>query len=417
MAQPTTVAASNGITFALYHAAAQVVVRLRSSDGTFSPDELNAATLTLPGYMTGGTMDNGLFVPGTAQSTVEFAKNVGENNNSTIALIQPQTIAAGDELVRIVAGATNPRTYNVRYDQAVEFRAGVTTYLNIDIKKSAVTLSAQVLDWEDGQEIDFVLQAITVGGTLDGTDDFFQDQSIRIYKLGASPETSDYSYTLQNGAYAWSQGTIYWDDQDPATMNLGAAYTLGLQGLPQSMAANVTTFPWTVPVDQSGGYQEYDLLLSHLYLDTPTVAHFVFTHVLSKVRVELEAGTGFEESELTGATVRLNNMYLSGTADLNTAQVTATGTKTATITPYTQTAGKVYSALVMPQALSATDPIVTVTLSGYPGETFTGVLSAGLTLQAGKEHVIRVTLNKTGISLYATVEDWTTGDSGNVIID
>ncbi len=417
VAQPTTVAASNGITFTLSHAAAQVVVRLSSSDGTFSTDELNAATLTLPDYLTGGTMDNGLFVPGTTQSAVEFAKNVGENNNSTIALIQPQTIAAGDELVRIVAGAANPRTYNVRYDQAVEFQAGVTTYLDIDMKKSAVTLSAQVLDWEDGQTIDFVLQAITVGGTLEGTDDFFQDQSIRIYKLGTSPEVSDYSYTLQNGVYTWSQGTIFWDDQDPATMNLGAAYTLGLQGLPQSIAANVTTFPWAVPVDQSAGYNVYDLYLSHLYLSTPTVANFVFTPVLSKVRVKLEAGTGFEAAELAGATVSLNNMYLSGTADLSAAQVTYTGAKSATITPYTETAGEVYSALVMPQVLSATDVIVTVTLPGYPGETFTGILSAGLTLQAGKEHVIRVTLNKTGISLYATVEDWSTGDSGNVIID
>jgi len=417
VANPTTVAASNGVSFTLSHAAAQVVVRVRSSDGTFSTDELNALTLSLPDYETGGTMDNGVFVPGTGTGNVLFARNVGENNNSTIALIQPQTIASGDELVRIVTAGTNPRTYNVRHNAAVVYQAGVTTYLNIDMKKSAVTLSAQVLDWTDGQSISFVVGGVTVTGELKDTDDFFQDKSIRVYKLGTSPQVVDYKYSLTNGRYAWTGSAIYWDEQNPMELNLGAAYTPNLQGLPGSIAANATTFPWTLPANQSGGYDVYDLLLSHLNLTSPQVANFYFTHVLSKVRVQLEAVTGFIPSELTGATVVLNNMYLGGTANLNTAAVAVTGNATATITPQTDTPSEKYSALVMPQTLSANTTIVTVTLPAYPGETFTGTLTAPLQLVPGKEHLITVELKKTGITLSATVEDWVNGDSGNVIIN
>lgn len=62
VATPVTQTASNGVNFQLTHPAAKVVVQLTSEDGTFDNDELAAMNLVLPQYVTGGTVDRGVFI-------------------------------------------------------------------------------------------------------------------------------------------------------------------------------------------------------------------------------------------------------------------------------------------------------------------------------------------------------------------
>lgn len=200
----TTVAASNGVHFTLHHAAAQVVVQLTSDDGTFSTTELESMDIILPNYFTGGTLSNGVFEPGTTTGNIAVAKNVGTNNNSAIALIQPQDRTVGSTVVQM---QYNGRTYTASYDQTIVFNAGVSTLLTIDMSKTAVTLSATVLPWEDGPEISMTASTVTITAEVGETDDFFKGKSIYLYYPANNPGANmplTYTYDQTTGSYAWT---------------------------------------------------------------------------------------------------------------------------------------------------------------------------------------------------------------------
>ncbi len=413
LGDPVTVSASNAVNFELSHAAAKVVVQLTSSDKTFTDTELQNLTITLPGYADGATFDKGVFSPGTGSGDITVAKNQGADGKSAIALIQPQTIGTGQTVVKL-DGASVVRPYEITSDNPITFPRNVSTILRIDLKKTAFQLSANVTDWEQGDSINLTLNAIQLDADLDDTGDFFRGKNITLYKLQPTLEEYVYSYLPYENGYSWTGTGLYWDDLQGSTLEMAAVY-YPYQN-PPTVNASSRSFTPILPADQTDGYQDYDILMSRVSVSTPQRVNFVFTHVLSQVRVELVAGTGFTSEELRGATVLLNNMAVNGTASLNTASVTASSDRV-TVTPHWDSAAGEFSALVMPVALPTTAPVVTVSLTGYPTTPFTGILTGGLTLQPGQSHLITVTLNKTGIQLKATVEKWNPGQNGNVIIE
>ncbi len=413
VAAPVQGTASNGVSFELTHPASQVVVQLISTDGTFSTAELAAMNITLPNYATGATVINGIFTPGTSTGNVIVEKNVGSSGNSAIAIIQPQTIATGTTVVTLTNPATG-RDYNVTHTAPIEYRAGISTVLQIDMSKTELTISANAITWQAGETINMVPTAITVGGTLDNTADFFRNRTIHVYKLGADFQSLTYSYLPGTTGYTWQGDQLYWDDQQLQPLNLTGVY-YPAQALIPNITGTITSFAWDLPEDQSGGYDDYDLMMNRQLLNSPSYVNFVFRHVLSKVRIEL-VSQEFTPAELSGAIVQINNVAIQGSASLNTAAVTAGSSRT-TVTPRTDTDGSVYSALVMPQTIAQNTPIVTITLRGYPNTPFTGTIQQNLTFVPGRENVITVTLRKTEIELSSTLENWQTGNSGSVIIE
>ncbi len=411
VATPVTVSASNGVAFTLSHAAAKVVVELKSTDKTFSSAELAAMDITLPGYITGGSMDTGLFVPGSTAADVTVAKGVGDDNNSAIALIQPQTIFAGATVVRL---NSTTRTYNATSTSPVLFEAGISTLITVDLGKTAVTLSARALEWEEGEAVNLVAGAIEVGGTLNSSDSFFTGKTIyiNVWENNAITFTVPYSYD----GTTWSGTPIYWDSYSGG-INMTAVYST--TGQP---TLSGTTFLWQIGANQNSSandyYENYDLLVARLTLGSPWVANFQFTHAASKATVKLVAGTGFTDSDLVGSTVQLNDYYLDGTMQLTTAAF-ANITTVADVTPKTVTDGAEYSALVMPQTKAQGSTILTVTLPAYPTSPFavTWDQATALSFEAGKETEITVTLNKTAIELSSRVIEWGEGDTGNVTIE
>ncbi|MCD8260582.1 MAG: fimbrillin family protein [Bacteroides sp.] len=414
VATPVTVAASNGVHFELSHATAQIAVRLISTDGTFSEAERQGMGITLPGYLTGATLDNGIFQPGTTTGNITVATGVGSNTNSGLALIQPQTIQQGNAVLQVIF---NGRTYTATYDNDITYPAGVTTILEVDMSKTGVSISANVVDWETGENITLVPIAFTVTGTLLGTEDFFKDKTIYINKLSSNTVDNTYPYTYTNGTdgYEWSGTPIYWDDQPNLSLNLTAIYST--TGQP---TLSGTTFAWNIRNDQSladnSYYDHYDLLVSRADLSDPQMINFNFTHATSKVIIKLIAGTGFEESELVDSTIVLNNFALSGTMDLTTGTL-INPTNTGDVVPKTETDGVQYSALVMPQDRVATSVITTITLPGYPGTPFQAITSEPLSFVGGKETIITITVNKTAIELSAQLAEWGEGDKGGIIIE
>lgn len=407
------------LNFVLRHAAAKVVVQLKSEDGTFSATELGNMQITLPGYLTEGSYNNGLFdYPGTSVTGTITVEKV---NNTATAIIRPQTAIATRTVVNINDPATG-RDYpvtNADYGD-IKFEAGKSTILVINMQKTKIEISANAIDWEAGSTVPLVAPSITIGGILGTTSDFFKGKTIHSYiysSTGFMEVERTYAENPEgSGAYSWTGAPLYWNDFNNQPLNVtGAYYPSNKQ---PTISAGVTTFAWDLPVDQStiaDPYSNYDLLMSNMTISSPIYVNLNFKHVLSKVRIELISGE-FTQAELTNATVLLNNFMVKGSASLTTGTATAAGTKEATVIPQTDADGKEYSALVMPQTIPSGTRVVGVQLANYPGQTFPGVLTSNLTFAAGKVTVITITLKKTKVDIYATLEDWTDGDKGGIII-
>lgn len=423
VATPVPATASNGVSLDLKYPVALGVFNLFSSDGSFTNAELAAMTLTLPQYEAGGTYNNGIFTPGGTPTDVNVpvAATATPGVYGGRAILEPQNINSGGTIAQITTPAPNGRTYEAKYTTTVNFKAGMITEVTIDMKKTDVTISANYTDWVPGQQISLTPVAINIGGTYEGTNTFFNNQDIHVYRLGSTISEYVYSYSPSPTSSGWTgTPTLYWDDMQTNTGNPLRLTSLYFPYQPNTITLNPnqSVYNRTLPIDQSGGYKNEDLLSSHLPdITSPEYVNFEFTHMFSQVRVVLTSPSGqFLPSELQGATVRLNGFVVDGSFSLATGAATGSNTQVTGLIPLTETDGSTYSALVMPSTIASGYGAVTVTLPDYPNTPFTGNLNASLTMVAGKTSLITVTLQKTLIQLSATLEDWGTGPSGTIVI-
>lgn len=399
------------INFTLSHPAAKVMVQLRSSDNTYTAAELANMQVTLPNYITGAVYNNGKFELDPSSPTGNI--NVSIVDNEAIAIIRPQLVIAGRTLVNVY-NPVGDRNYQITYDNDINLAAGMETRLVIDMKKTPITLSANAVNWVPGSTFEFTAPAITISGSLGHTSDFFKDKTIYGYILGANYRSATFTYTeTATNSYKWIGSEVfYWDDVKGQTLDIAGVYYPN--GNAPTLNANTTTFAWNLPGDQTGGYDNYDLLMSKFSVSTPSYVNFDFNHVLSKVRVKLVSDE-FLPSELLGANVMLSNVKIKGSASLTTAEATGANTPES-VSMYTDANGQQYSALVMPQTVTTGTTVVSIQLRDYPGETFPAILTSNMIFDAGKETVITITLKKTAVEISATLQDWTPGSTGGIII-
>ena len=187
---------------------------------------------------------------------------------------------------------------------------------------------------------------------------------------------------------------------------------------PSDMVDNIdagTTATFTVKDDQSlkENYMASDLMYGVPQNGNPVkrttdAVGIGFTHLLSKVSVNLTAGDG--NPNLTGATVELLNVL--PTTTLTTAEGSiseATGAAT-DITVFTADATTSKgSAIVPPQTLGA--QFVKVTLAD--GGELIGKLNDSSTpdLKGGNEYTYNITVNLTALSITASITPWGDGDT------
>ena len=139
------------------------------------------------------------------------------------------------------------------------------------------------------------------------------------------------------------------------------------------------------------------------YADRNT-ANLTFSHKTAKVTATFTAGTGV--TDLSGAAVSFLG-FTSGTP--NTDNGTITGSGNNWITPFASGTNE-RTALLIPQDMTSKQ-FIRVTLDGgdyyytpQPGET---------NLQAGKSYTFNITVSKTGLTVTATIADWTSGGTVN----
>lgn len=397
--------------FNFVHPASKIFIQV--DGGTdFTDEEIEAMTFTLPQYISGGKVINGQYVYGNTTGDIEVAV---DEDGQAVAIIDPQTIQAGNTVVRIRNQAG--QVYNATYGSNLTFSPRQSTVLKIQLRKTGLSLSASTVDWIPQTPIELIPTAIVVSGQLGDTDDFFRNKTIHLYKWGGANAanfwTDTYSYLQGQNGFVWSGTPRYWDDQ-VSPLNMTAVHFPVEESIP-TVANNTISFPWSVPANQSSGYDNYDILTDYLPVSAPQALNFEFEHPLSKMTLVLVSDE-FTVTEMERASITLNDFMVGGEINMPQGTATATGTGQ-TVIPFTETAGVQYSALLMPQPKAANTNIITVTLPQYSNTPFQGSLSTALNLTAGNNHIITIRLRRTSIQMSATVKPWVDSQTGEIVIE
>lgn len=251
---------------------------------------------------------------------------------------------------------------------------------------------------------------------------------------------------------------LYWDDYgsaDPANAETGRKEGLTIYGVAvdgETTAPAVTDWTklvWDLGADQTSGISAKDLLISNNVKGDNTYRfesradgkQLKFHHVLSKITVNLKADEGFTDNKFASDPVVMltsneaNNTantewaYTSGTFNVTTGEIDKSSLTRNAVTMYqAATAATGYTvtkeALVMPGSTFNSDAatIMSINADGniyyVTAEKIRAAISsthatdAAYTLEAGKNYIFKVIVNKTGVTVTATVKDWDTVDSG-----
>lgn len=251
---------------------------------------------------------------------------------------------------------------------------------------------------------------------------------------------------------------LYWDDYgsaDPANAETGRKEGLTIYGVAadgETTAPAVTDWTklvWDLGADQTSGISAKDLLISNNVKGDKTYRfesradgkQLKFHHVLSKITVNLKADEGFTDNKFASDPVVMltsneaNNTantewaYTSGTFNVTTGEIDKSSLTRNAVTMYqAATAATGYAvtkeALVMPGSTFNNDAatIMSINADGniyyVTAEKIRTAINAtdhangtAYPTEAGKNYIFKVIVNKTGVTVTATVKDWDTVDS------
>ena len=184
---------------------------------------------------------------------------------------------------------------------------------------------------------------------------------------------------------------------------------------------------WSASTNQSAtGIKTSDLLWSktlkpveykHAVLDRGKLT-IPYTHAMSKFTVVVVAGDGFKADDLTGASVMLHDMNVTGTFTSPTADVSATKTENVTMFGNEKDGNqRIFEAIVVPTtSLAENKHLATITMAGNTYKV--NISGAMLTTWAdgienaasksGVNYQLTVELKKQTINVSATLANWNT---------
>lgn len=372
VADDTEVEYNHGIDLNFRHAATKVVIKLVSKDGTFIADELKKATIVLPDYLTGGKEENGRFIAGTtAKATIEVLMTAGKPEG--VAIFDPQTIGTGNKLAIVTL---NNRQYNVELDKDLEYKAGEALELTLDMAKTAITVSAKVIDWIT---VTKELTAITVGTPVSGGINVNDKEIMHVYYGDDSKRTALSDFTYNKGSDKWTANVIrYWEE-------------LG----------DETKFYADIVRPYSGAGFAFDYLTALATVKASNGIEFTFNHTSAQVMITLKSST-FTDAELKGAKIILPSytIYKSESKTENGVFKPVTETKDLTVK---ETASQNNSALIPAQTISAGTEIARLIING---RTYNVTGSTTVEYKAGQTTQLNITLEKTEVTVSAIIMQW-----------
>lgn len=405
-----------------YHRLCKVIFNLEAEEG--SGIDLAGCRLAIKGMNTTGSYD---LMSETIAITDESIANINVPVSGATAtgIVLPRPAGEG---VTFEVTTANRAVYTAILPADVPFESGKVNTLGITLKKTKPTVTADIADWTGGHEKDMEAVHIIIdgGGTVQG---FETNDEITFYQIGSDNKVAgtNKGTVKENGTTGKVIGLE--SDWDAANM-IGSHISAVSPASINKVAVGGDSFEWT-SFDTTTQKNKEDILTAvspDITAETSGNIPLSFDHALSKVTVNIIAGTGFTVDELKGVTVALQNLFLKGTVNVAAGTATASTTesdKTASFTPEklsTTTGSTVaasYEALVMPQTVTAATALVTATYSGI-GYTSTVAdlgISGDLVLEPGKNNTINITFQKTGVSFTTSVAGWRAGTSGSATIE
>ena len=258
---------------------------------------------------------------------------------------------------------------------------------------------------------------------------FDKDESVNVYiyenttnagsSSGKTYGTSGLVTCASDGAGKLNPGSIYYP-QNGNGIDVYGVY-------PTSVTENNSPQEFSVKTNQSGDtdYKASDLMYASCVTNHTkgTPVSLTFKHKLSKVTVELEAGTGFQANDLNNAVVKITNTSTKCSIDnLNksgigaiTASSTSADIQPIEIGTWNSTSQDKMSAIVIPQTVNAGSQLFEVALNGistpYKYKIPTG--GSGVKFSEGKEYKYKLTVKIDGIDVNSTITNWGVGGTTN----
>lgn len=272
--------------------------------------------------------------------------------------------------------------------------AGTKNTFRISLQANPVTVSATITDWTSTTAIDLT-SSVVISNPPGTTSGFKTNDEVLLYK----------SNTLGHSAlYKYSSGS--WTSTSPLEWNV--------------IGSPVDLYAWTPVLKSSGSpilpdsngdltisttNSSTDILLSNNIknLTTTSPANLTFTHAFSQVAITVIAGSNVTQSAVESATVSITGVNKSAKLRVTNKAISTLSNK-GSVSTTSATGSNVYTAIVLPQSISANTGFVSIVAGSVTYTCKTG--SSGITFEAGKKYNLSITINSSSVELSATVVDW-----------
>ena len=356
---------NGGIALTLEHLMSKLNIALARGESFSKEVDLTGATITLPGML-----------PTAEITDANVATATGDAKTYTLSpatayLFAPQTIAAGTELTVTLK---NGNQYKTALAEAIALAQGTANKVTITLNPTELAVAFSVKEWPTGANAEAALTIVTTG-TADELTDNCTFSALNIF-VDALNGTS-FEYTKNNEG-VWTTTNPLYLDELVATSKLYAqtvnSEADAITGLTDILGTDAT------PV--KGG-----------------IVAFTFRHLMAQMSISLIKGENFTPSldEAVITTPTMNKDYTVA-IDANNNMTAVAGTETQA---YTLTDADTH--LVVPQTL-AKGSVFTVKLTN--GNVYNAALTRDVTLKAGVNTTVSLTLNPTEAGVSATVTSW-----------
>lgn len=370
------------------HALSMVEVNLTNGGG-MTDAELSTASLTIDGLQTQYTVAG---TTATASGTAATGLMPLKDGANFQFIAPAQQLAANGLTMNFTVTINDePVAYTYKNTADLTLVGGKKTVFNISVSKTAIQVAVAVEDWTiDESHSETLTIAIT------GTADQVTGTAGNITELHITPfaeKQISKEYAAANTHHTYTKGTDgTWTSNDPIYLD--------------NLTANSVLYALAYNKDVNGTEIKDAKTLLNDFLGTDAVsvkggtAAFTLRHLLAQMTINLVAGTGFSAS-LDGATISTPTMTfehkLGTDANGNMVMNEVTSNKG------TYTIASAATHIVVPQTL-AKDAAFTVMLDN--GNTYEAKLTEAVTLAAGVNTTITLTLEPTQVGVSAAVTPW-----------
>lgn len=226
---------------------------------------------------------------------------------------------------------------------------------------------------------------------------------------GGAQDYSNMSYTTSDGSGSFLPSA---EDQTIMLPYDGSNYTIAAY---YPYTESLKDDSYAINVSSQTDQEAIDLLVaapvSGVNKMSP-VAALDFYHKLVKITITMKPGNGITADQLAGMTVTISGQQTEGTCDIiNNGDVVASGL-TSDITLKTSPDGTTSEAILLPA--TTTDGMKLIFSIPDAGEYTWAVNSAAKSQSfgAGNKYKYDITINKTGLDVNASIEDWVDGNGG-----